>query len=60
MCATRRRCGRRDALTLLGDACHPMTPFTAQRACMAIEDAVVLGRALRGATEATAAAALTR
>jgi len=47
-------------VTLLGDACHPMTPFMAQGACMAIEDAVVLGRALRGATEATAAAALKR
>ena len=41
-------------VTLLGDACHPMMPFMAQGACMAIEDAVVLGRALRGATEATA------
>ena len=34
--------------TLLGDACHPMTPFMAQGAAMAIEDAVVLARALRG------------
>jgi len=34
--------------TLLGDACHPMVPFMAQGACMAIEDAVVLGRALAG------------
>ena len=34
--------------TLLGDACHPMTPFMAQGAGMAIEDAVVLGRALKG------------
>ncbi|MGA7975182.1 MAG: FAD-dependent monooxygenase [Pseudolabrys sp.] len=34
-------------VTLLGDACHPMVPFMAQGACMAIEDAVVLGRALR-------------
>ncbi|WP_224814723.1 FAD-dependent monooxygenase [Hasllibacter sp. MH4015] len=32
--------------TLLGDAAHPMVPFMAQGACMAIEDAVVLGRAL--------------
>jgi salicylate hydroxylase len=32
--------------TLLGDACHPMTPFMAQGAAMAIEDAVVLARAL--------------
>ena len=33
-------------VTLLGDACHPMVPFMAQGACMAVEDAVVLGRAL--------------
>lgn len=33
-------------VTLLGDAAHPMVPFMAQGACMAIEDAVVLGRAL--------------
>jgi salicylate hydroxylase len=33
-------------VTLLGDACHPMTPFMAQGAAMAIEDAVVLARAL--------------
>jgi salicylate hydroxylase len=38
-------------VTLLGDACHPMVPFMAQGACMAIEDAVVLGRALDGADE---------
>jgi salicylate hydroxylase len=31
--------------TLLGDAAHPMVPFMAQGACMAIEDAVVLSRA---------------
>jgi len=35
--------------TLLGDAAHPMVPFMAQGACMAIEDAVVLARALEGA-----------
>lgn len=34
--------------TLLGDAAHPMVPFMAQGACMAIEDAVVLSRALEG------------
>lgn len=32
--------------TLLGDAAHPMVPFMAQGACMAIEDAVVLARVL--------------
>ena len=37
-------------VTLLGDACHPMVPFMAQGACMAIEDAVVLGRAFDGAS----------
>jgi salicylate hydroxylase len=35
-------------VTLLGDACHPMLPFMAQGAGMAIEDAVVLGRTLAG------------
>lgn len=35
-------------VTLLGDAAHPMTPFMAQGACMAIEDAVVLARCLEG------------
>ncbi|MFA6265586.1 MAG: FAD-dependent monooxygenase [Pseudolabrys sp.] len=39
-------------VTLLGDACHPMVPFMAQGACMAIEDAVVLGRVMRGVAEA--------
>ena len=34
-------------VTLLGDACHPMLPFMAQGAGMAIEDAVVLARALQ-------------
>ena len=46
--------------TLLGDACHPMTPFMAQGAGMAIEDAVVLARALEDATGNTASAALAR
>jgi salicylate hydroxylase len=35
-------------VTLLGDACHPMLPFMAQGAGMAIEDGVVLGRCLAG------------
>ncbi|WP_414448055.1 FAD-dependent monooxygenase [Burkholderia sp. 22PA0099] len=50
----------RDGFTLLGDACHPMMPFMAQGAGMAIEDAVVLSRALDAATPATLAAALER
>lgn len=33
-------------LVLLGDACHPMTPYMAQGAAMAMEDAVVLARCL--------------
>jgi salicylate hydroxylase len=32
-------------VTMLGDAAHPMAPFLGQGACMAIEDAMVLGRA---------------
>lgn len=32
---------------LLGDAAHPMTPNMGQGACQALEDAVVLGRALQ-------------
>ena len=36
----------RGAITLLGDACHPMLPFMAQGAAMALEDAVVLSRFL--------------
>ncbi len=34
------------AATLLGDAAHPMLPYLAQGAAMAIEDAAVLARAL--------------
>ena len=33
--------------TLLGDAAHPTTQYLAQGACMAMEDAVTLGEALR-------------
>jgi salicylate hydroxylase len=44
--------------TLIGDAAHPMVPFMAQGACMAIEDAVVLSRALAGATPAEVPTAL--
>jgi salicylate hydroxylase/6-hydroxynicotinate 3-monooxygenase len=33
-------------VTLLGDACHPMTPYMASGAAMALEDAVVLSRCL--------------
>jgi salicylate hydroxylase len=43
-------------VTLLGDACHPMLPFMAQGAGMAIEDAVVLGRCLGPAADRAQAA----
>jgi salicylate hydroxylase len=46
--------------TLLGDAAHPMVPFMAQGACMAIEDAVVLARSLEGANAQSISAALER
>jgi salicylate hydroxylase len=36
----------RGRVTLLGDACHPTLPFLAQGAVMAIEDGLVLARAL--------------
>lgn len=43
-------------VAVLGDAAHPMVPFMAQGACMAIEDAVVLARALdEGAADVPAA-----
>lgn len=38
-------------VALLGDACHPMTPYMAQGAGMAIEDAAILARCLEGATQ---------
>lgn len=36
----------RGRVTLLGDAAHPTTPNLGQGACMAMEDAIVLARAL--------------
>lgn len=38
-------------MTLLGDASHPMMPFMAQGAGMAIEDAVVLARCLQDVSD---------
>lgn len=48
------------AVTLLGDACHPMVPFMAQGACMALEDAAVLARCLDGVQPGHVPAALER
>ena len=39
---------RKGKITLLGDACHPMTPYMAQGAATAIEDAAVIARCLDG------------
>ncbi|KAK0462554.1 uncharacterized protein EV420DRAFT_1619092 [Desarmillaria tabescens] len=36
-------CIRAGRIALIGDACHPMLPYRAQAASMAIEDAAVLG-----------------
>lgn len=41
----------RGRVALLGDACHPMTPFLAQGAVMALEDAWVLADALAAAPD---------
>ncbi|SIT40081.1 6-hydroxynicotinate 3-monooxygenase [Paraburkholderia ribeironis] len=46
-----------DRVALIGDACHPMRPFMSQGAAMALEDAVVLLRALSGTTGFGAACA---
>jgi 6-hydroxynicotinate 3-monooxygenase len=35
-----------DRIVLLGDACHPMTPYMGQGAAMAIEDAAMIARCL--------------
>jgi len=35
-------------VALLGDACHPMTPYMAQGAASALEDAAILSRVLTG------------
>ncbi|MBN9411607.1 MAG: FAD-dependent monooxygenase [Burkholderiales bacterium] len=50
----------RGRMTLLGDAAHPMLPFMAQGAGMAIEDAVVLARHLEGVDAAGLPNALAR
>lgn len=40
---------------MLGDAAHPMTPFLGQGACIAIEDALLLGRAFAASASVTEA-----
>ena len=47
-------------VVLLGDACHPMTPYMAQGATTAIEDAAVLSRCLDGVDVDGIAAAFRR
>lgn len=47
-------------ITLLGDACHPMTPYMAQGAATSIEDGAILSRCLEGVDRAGVARALRR
>jgi salicylate hydroxylase len=56
-CAPLQRWGR-GPTTLLGDAAHPMLPFLAQGAAMAIEDAAVLAHAVASAPGGSIAAAM--
>jgi 2-polyprenyl-6-methoxyphenol hydroxylase-like FAD-dependent oxidoreductase len=50
----------RGRVVLLGDACHPMTPYMAQGAATSIEDAAVLARCLETAEENDIERALAR
>ncbi|HEX4113185.1 MAG TPA: FAD-dependent monooxygenase [Stellaceae bacterium] len=43
------------AIALLGDACHPMTPYMAQGAATALEDAAMIARCLDAADDAAQA-----
>ncbi len=47
-------------VVLLGDACHPMTPYMAQGAATSIEDAAVLARCLEAAEDQDIERALRR
>ncbi|GIF76680.1 FAD-dependent monooxygenase [Asanoa siamensis] len=47
----------KDAVTLLGDACHPMLPYGAQGAAQAIEDAFVLAACVADSSDVPAALA---
>jgi len=49
-----------ERIALVGDAAHPMLPYLAQGAGMAIEDAVALAEALRGTDAQAVPAALRR
>ena len=49
-----------ERVALVGDAAHPMLPYLAQGAGMAIEDAVALADALDGGDAAAVPAALAR
>lgn len=49
---------RKGRVTLLGDACHPMPPYMAQGAAMAIEDAAILARCVQGVSPKGIEAAL--
>lgn len=40
-----------EGVVLIGDAAHPMTPYMAQGAAMALEDGVMLARALAGSDD---------
>lgn len=46
--------------TLLGDAAHPLMQYLAQGACMALEDAVVLGKCIEQQNDGSLAAAFRR
>jgi 6-hydroxynicotinate 3-monooxygenase len=50
----------RSRVVLLGDACHPMTPYMAQGAAASMEDAAVLSRCLEGVTPDGVPAAFAR
>ena len=47
-------------VVLLGDACHPMTPYMAQGAASALEDAAMLSRCLEGVDAGGVAGAFKR
>lgn len=50
----------RGNIVLIGDACHPMTPYMAQGAASSMEDAAVLARCLDGVSRSGVADAFRR